>query len=308
MKKCPKCNVEVADNAKFCSDCGYAFPEPVVTPPAATVEKSAEENFDHKPLVMEWYQNSGLAKFLFNVWPKLHFFGNLASIILVIVGVFLGGFGMMRNIPDVGEMVPEAFDTARGLALLSTGLGLKVFLFAVNLVLNNDLKKILFSNFLKKKGVDLETAAKYVFFNLSHDNFSSIPRKEKGNLVAWLASPQYFGEAVMMASKSESKKTNIIWMCVYTGVSFICQTVENSVLLLFVQTFFNIDFDDTDTLAALPLYLFIFIGVSIAVSIANAIITSIYKKKKAEVKAVWALTATNPDVANKDVITVVNVD
>ena len=37
MKLCPKCNVEVADNAKFCSTCGYAFPETAA--PAAPAPK-----------------------------------------------------------------------------------------------------------------------------------------------------------------------------------------------------------------------------------------------------------------------------
>ncbi len=307
MKKCPKCNVEVADNAKFCSDCGYAFPEPVVPPPAPTniMEKSEEENFDHKPLVMDWYNSNGFVKFLFNVWPKLNGIGVFVSIILTIAGVFLGGFGIFTNIPDVGELLsellPDSFNADTGFYLLSTGVGLRVFLLVVNMFCHNELKKWLFVSYLKKKEIDLDVATKYVFFNLSHDNFSSVPRKEKGNLVAWLGSPQYFGEAVMMAANASSKKANIIWTCVWAGVNFVAQTVQNSFMLSFVYSFFNLDFNDVDTLTPLGGNLLLFLVVSIALSIATAIVNGIYSRKRAEIKAVWAITATNPDAANKEI-------
>lgn len=311
MKKCPKCNVEVADNAKFCSDCGYAFPEPVVTPPAPTniMEKSEEENFDHKPLVMDWYQNSGLAKFLFNVWPKLNGIGTLISILLTIGGIFFGGFGLMTNIPvspnPILDLLPDFIDIETipytALSILSTGLGLKVVLLLVNMFFQNELKKWLFAGYLRKKGVDLDVATKYVFFNLSHDNFSSVPRKEKGNLVAWLGSPQYFGEAVMMAANATSKKSNIIWTSVWAAVNFVSQSIQNSILLLFVGSFFFLDFTDIDTVAPMGGYILLYLVVSIVLSIACAIVNGIYSRKKSEIKAVWAITATNPDAANKEI-------
>ena len=318
MKLCPKCNVEVADNAKFCSTCGYAFPEtaapaapaaPAAAPAPVAAEPRPEETFDHKPLIMDWVQTNGFAKFLFNIWPKLSGIGTLISILLTIGGVFLGGFGLMTNIPvspnPILELLPDFIDIETipytALSMVSTGISLRLFLLVINMFFQNELKKWLFAGYLRKKGVDLDVATKYVFYHISHDNFSSVPRKEKGNMVAWLSSPQYFGEAVMMAADMASKKSNIIWTSVWAAVNFVSQSIQNSILLLFIGSFFFLDFTDIDTVAPMGGYILLYLVVSIALSIACAIINAIYSKKRAEIKAVWAITATNPDAANKEI-------
>lgn len=306
MKLCPKCGVEVEDSVTVCPTCNHSF-EAVAETAASAVnvapEKSAEETFDHKPLVMEWYQNSGFAKFLFNVWPKINLIATLVSVVCSLLGVLIAALGLINQIPGVEKIIPDALAGGLGMSLLSFGIGLKVAVFAAHMVFHNDLKKILFSNFLKKKGVDLDVAAKYVFFHISVDNFSSIPRKEKGDLTAWLASPQYFGEAVMMAQNSSAKKTNIIWLCVLTAVSFVCQTIENSVILSLVGGFFGLDFEaGWDQLGNLVVLLIVFIVFAIACTIANAIVSGIGTKKKALAKATWAVSVTNPEAQNVEVI------
>ena len=316
MKLCPKCNVEVADNAKFCSTCGYAFPEtaapadPVAAPAAApapvAAEPKPEETFDYKPLVTDWVQTNGFAKFLFNVWPKLNGIGTLISILLTIGGVFFGGLGLMTNIPvspnPILDLIPDFIDIETipytALSMVSTGIGLRLFLLVINMFFQNELKKWLFAGYLRKKEIDLDMATKYVFYHISHDNFSSVPKKEKGNMVAWLSSPQYFGEAVMMAADATSKKSNIIWTSVWAAVNFVSQSIQNSVLLLFVGSFFSLNFADIDTVAPMGGYILLYLVVSIAFSIACAIINAIYIKKKSEIKAVWAITASNPDATN----------
>ena len=312
MKLCPKCNVEVADNAKFCSSCGYAFPEaaaPAAPAAPAVTEPKVDESFDHKPLIMDWVQTNGFAKFLFNVWPKLNALAVVAGLLLILAGIFTGGFGLMLNIPvspnPLLGLLPDFIEADSipyiGLSLVSMGMCLRVFQLTANMFCHNELKKWLFAGYLKKNNVDLETATKYVFYHISHDNFASVPKKEKGNLVAWLSSPQYFGEAVMMAVSAEKKRANIIWTSVWAAVNFVAQSVQNSLLLLFVSSFFFLDFNDIDTVVPLGGYILLYLVVSIGFSIACAIINAIYSKKKAEIKAVWAITATNPDAANKEI-------
>lgn len=299
MKPCPKCKAELADDVKFCSNCGYAFKETVVEAVApVVVEKSAEELFDHKPLVMEWYENNGFVRFMFNAWPKLNLFGSLLSTICMILGaiVFLGG--LCSELPDVGDVVPEFFNIDTGMSIFITALVFKALFSALNLVFNNDLKKILFSNFLKKKGVDLDVATKYVFNHIAKEAFYAVPKKEKGTLVVWLEKPQYFGEAVMMAVRAEAKKANIVWLCVTVGVAFVCQVVESSMIPHLAKTMFtSFDFstgsidDFGSVLGTFALY----IAVIIVCTIVSGIVSSIGAKKKAETRGVWAFIATNSE-------------
>ncbi|MBQ8394925.1 MAG: zinc ribbon domain-containing protein [Clostridia bacterium] len=298
MKLCPKCKAELADNVKFCSNCGYAFKETVVKTAPAVTEKSAEDLFDHKPLVMEWYEKNGFVRFMFNVWPKLNLFGSLLSTLCMVLGaiVFLGG--LFRELPDAGEIIPEFFSIDTGMGIFVTALVFKALFFAANMVFNNDLKKILFSKFLKKKGVDLDVATKYVFKHISKEAFYAVSKREKGALVVWLEKPQYFGEAVMMAVRAEAKKANLVWLCVTVGVAFVCQVLESSMIPYLAKTMFtSFDFatGSIDDIGAVFGTAIIYIAVIIVCTIVSSIVLSIGAKKKAETRGVWAFIATNSE-------------
>lgn len=298
MKKCPKCGVEMEDSAEVCSVCNYSFLEAAAETTAPVVseapETGAENTFDHKPLVMEWYTSSGFAKFLFNVWPKISLISLLVSIVCNLAGLVFLCLGLLNNIPGVEKIIPDGLGVGLGISALSFALGLRAVLTAANLVFRNDLKKILFSGFLKKKGVDLDEATKYVFKYISMQDFSFLNGKEKGDIASWLANPKYFGEAVMMASKPATKRTNLIWMCVLAGVSFVCEWIINSALLTLLGGLFGFDFNNPQ-LGSLLLSFVIFIVLLLVGTIANAIVSSIGNKKKVEAKAVWAAEVNNPD-------------
>lgn len=283
MKICPNCKVEVADDANVCATCGYAF----------------EEAFDHKPLVTEWAQNNGFAKFLFNWWPKINLIGNLVSVLAAVVGVLAGFLGLIANVLNldgISGVLPL------GLSLLSFALGLRAVLYGIDLVFNNRLKKILFASFLKKKGVDLDEAAKYVFGKLSVNSFSSINKRDKGSLSAWLDDPQHFGEAVMMAAKPETRTTNLIWMIVLAVVGFVCQSIIAGAITSALGGVFSLDFDAGLVGSAL-IALIVGAFFLIVATIADIIVSTIGMKKLSEVKATWAASVTAPAAAqNEEVV------
>lgn len=298
MKLCPKCKAELADSVKFCSNCGYAFKETVVETAPVVVEKSAEELFDHKPLVMEWYENNGFVKFLFNGWPKLNLFGSMLSTLCMLLGAFVFLGGLFSELPDVGDVIPEFFSIDTGISIFITSMIFKALFAALNLAFNNDLKKILFSKFLKNKGVDLDVATKYVFNNISKEAFYAVPKKEKGTLVVWLEKPQYFGEAVMMAVRAEAKKANIIWLCVTALVAFACQVIESCMIPHLAKTMFtSFDFSSgtIDDFGAVLGTSALYIAVIIICTIVSGVVLSIGAKKKAETRGVWAFIATNEE-------------
>lgn len=292
MKICPKCKVEVADDAKFCATCGYAF-EAAAPTVNVTVEKSAEETFDHKPLVMEWYQSNGFARFMFNGWPKINVIGTLVSVLCSVLGILAAFLGLITNVLGM-----EGFSGVLplGLSLLSFALGLRALLYGVDLVFGNRLKKILFAGFLKNKGIDLDVAAKYVFEKISASNFSSVNKRDKGSLAAWLETPQAFGEAVMMAAKPETKKTNLIWMIVLAAVGFVCQSILAGAMTSILGAIFSIDFELANIGAVIGAAA-VGIFFVIVATIADIIVTSIGMKKMSEAKAVWAVTVNNPEAA-----------
>ena len=291
MKICPKCKVEVADDANVCATCGYAFEEaaPVVNAPV-------EEAFDHKPLVTEWAQNNGFARFLFNWWPKINLIGNLVSVLAAVVGFLAGFLGLISNVLNldgISGVLPL------GLSLLSFALGLRATLYGIDLVFNNRLKKILFAGFLKKKGVDLDEAAKYVFSKLSANSFASINKKDKGSLAAWLDSPQFFGESVMMAAKPETKTTNLIWMIVLAAVGFVCQCITAGAITSALGGVFNLDFDAGLVGSAL-IALIVGAVFLIVATIADIIVSTIGMKKLSDTKAAWAASVTASAVAQNE--------
>lgn len=52
MKRCPKCNYEMWDDARICHECGFEMPAAVQTPPSATVQaKTAPTPVSGPPLL-----------------------------------------------------------------------------------------------------------------------------------------------------------------------------------------------------------------------------------------------------------------
>lgn len=301
MKLCPKCKAGLADDVKFCSNCGYAFKETVVKTAPAVTEKSAKDLFDHKPLVMEWYENSSFARFLFKIWPKLKVFTIVFSLFCAFMSMFL----MQQHNQGFDAEKMQHLDTFMGGLIIISSFALALYLVVntVNMIFHNELKKFLFSSFLRKKGIDLNIAAKYVFNQISVDNFSSIPKKEKADLAAWLESPQYFGEAVMMAQRSSAKKKNIVWMCVLTAITFSFASTVFSLLEYFIieasMVDFNAGWDSLSGFIFTCIVGFVYLIISCIIIV---IISIIGTKRRSAIKRAWAVSVITPEVQNVEVI------